>query len=282
MNRYQPILLSAAVLAACGQPDPEPGLDPAPVPPPVESPEVEFSEETKAAVDETFARELDVPAHYAEGWEVTPGWPGEYPPGFSILKEGVTVEGRETMDPTTDATLTCPLPRYATYQEWNGNRVAADDLRFAVATKLFDITVNQDISLDVPGEELEDPARTLNLKAGDTLVYKRYLGEGFAIIAHDGADYEFNEMDLRDATDIDTAGQDGRGGEDLWVQVTCSDAAQTRAWLLYDDVSTIDGIGPTPIMGYGESRDIMESDIAEIERQMEYDASIEDEPAPEE
>jgi len=272
MKFFTPIL-AIAVLAACGETVET--AAPEAVKPPLETVEVEMTAETQAEIEKTFNRTIDVPEFYAEGWEVTPGWPGEYPPGFSILNAGVTVMGREDMDPTLEPVLTCLLPKFATYQVWNVDRALKDDIIFAVATKMFDITMTQDTSIDVPGESLEDPYQKLDLKVGDTLVYKRYLGEGFAILARDGKDYEINEMDLQHTSDINTASQDGRGAEDLWVRATCADPARTRAWLQYKDVINIKGIGPTPIMGYAESRDITAEDIPEITRQMEYDDAVE-------
>lgn len=270
--KYLLPIFGTALLGACSETNEQP---PAPTPPPLEAPNVEFTAETQAAVEQTFSRPLEVPEHYTDGWEVTPGWPGEYPPGFSVMTTDVTVKGRETMDPTTAKTIDCPLPAMATYQEWNGKRVSTDDLRFAVATKLFNIEMLSDTSMEVPGEKLEDPPVTLSLKAGDTLTYKRYLGEGFAIIGYEDADYEINEMDLQGVSDIDTAADDGRGTEEMWVRVTCDDPQGSRAWLRYDDAIATTGIGPTPVMGYAESRDITAEDIPEMQRQMEYDAAAE-------
>lgn len=272
--KFFPPILAIAVLAACGE-APEPAAVPEAVKPPLETIEVEMTEETQAEIAKTFNRTLDVPEFYADDWEVTAGWPGEYPPGLSILKDGVTVMGREDMDPTLDKILTCPLPKFATYQVWNVDRALKDDIIFAVATKMFDITMTQETAIDVPGEKLEDPYKKLELSVGDKLIYKRYLGEGFAILALDGTDYEINEMDLQNTSDINTAAQDGRGAEDLWVRVTCTDAEKTRAWLNYQDIENINGIGPTPIMGFAESRDITAKDIPDITRQMEYDDATE-------
>lgn len=200
---------------------------------------------------------------YGDDWFVSGGWPGEYPPGFSILEDNVVLAGRADMDPDLAAEITCRMPKLATYQQWNTDRVDADDLDFVSASKKYEITMTANAPIAVPADELGYSTRQIDLKAGDVLTYKRYLGEGWAIISYQGTDYEINEAELVNVSNIDSSGQAVGSGEDLWVQVTCLDSKSTRAWLLYKEAMEDPGVGPTPVIGYGEARDLTPADLIE-------------------
>lgn len=256
-------LLAVTVLAvtACST-----SIDPAP-----SSQTVDMQDVTETPVSEPDTM-ID---SYAEGWDLSRGWPGEYPPGFSVLEEGVTLMGRSVMQPLSEADMPCPLPKFATYQQWNVARVESDDLDFRTATKLFEITMTTDAPIEVLADALGTTSKLLQLKTGDVLVYKRYLGEGFAIIAHDGVDYEINEVELSDISDFAEKSIAVGYQEDLWVNVKCADEPGNRAWILYDEARQNSGIGPTPIFGFGDSRDITGFDLPEIRQQIEMEEEYE-------
>ncbi len=212
---------------------------------------------------------------YDATWYISSGWPGEYPPGFSILEPGIVLTGRAQMHPLAEANLACPVEEFATYQPWNFVRAEADALDFRVATRLFEITMTTDAPIEVPADDMGYVLKLLPLKAGDVLTYKRYLGEGYAIIAHDGVDYEINEAELANVSDINRAVEAVDGGEDLWVEVKCHDAAASRAWVLYDEAIVTAGVGPTPITGYGMSVDLTPKDVDGVRLQMQLDADSE-------
>ncbi len=212
--------------------------------------------------------------YYATGWAVTGGWPGEYPAGFSILEENIVLEAHSRMHPLTPANVKCPVPQYATYQQWNIPRSQADNLNFQVATKIFNITITQDTTIEHPDNELAYRPKKLSLKTGDQLSYLRYLGEGFAIVEFEGKEYEIDEAGLHGVSDIDNSDNPDRNGEDLWLELTCADAKATRAWVLYDEVIRQDGVGPTPIIGYGESQDITQDDVQSIIEMMAINAEF--------
>lgn len=227
---------------------------------------------TEASKPAPTPNELDaaLPDYYASQWAVTAGWPGEYPAGFSILRDGVVLKAHSRMHPLTPARIDCPVPAYASYQQWNFERTEKDNLNFQVATKIFKITMTKDAGIEYPDDEMGYQSKTLNLKIGDQLSYLRYLGEGFTIVEFQGKEYEINEADLNEVSDINNV--NNYGGEDLWLELNCADANKTRAWVLYDEVIRQDGIGPTPIKGYGESYDIFESEVAGIRELMKLSA----------
>ncbi|MEE2920303.1 MAG: hypothetical protein VYC38_00940 [Pseudomonadota bacterium] len=249
------ILVAAGLLAACGQ---ERADEPVEAPAPLE-------EEAVSGLGSTLEEEpAPLPADdvdyqalsgYDDSWYVSAGWPGEYPAGFAVLDAGVTVPAWSVPNSAQAADTSCALPQYANYQLWNSDRVAADGLRFFVATKTFPVTLNQDASIEYISD---GDIRQLDLKAGDQLTYLRYLGEGFTVVSFEGTEYGINEAELRDISDIGAMPT----VEDQWVRVSCTGGDQ--AWLLYAAVIDQAGIVPSPMIGYGEAWDIAPEDADQV------------------
>lgn len=246
--------VAALVLAACGQSADTPSESDIIA---TDGSELESEEAGKAGPASDYVQpDYAKLSGYGEGWYISPGWPGEYPAGFVVLDEGVTVKARARPNPTATKDIDCTLPRLANYQLWNNPRVAADQLEFFVATRTFPVTLTQDAAIEFISDA--GSMQTLDLKQGDQFTYLRYLGEGFAILAYDGTEYDINEAELMNVTDI----QAGKGDEDEWIRVTCADGSQP--WLLYDEVVAADGIVPSPITGYGDASDIMPDQVETI------------------
>ena len=249
------ILIAAGLLAACGQERAEaPAETPAPATTEVTS-DLDSALEAEPAAPPVDDINYQALSGYDESWYVSAGWPGEYPAGFAVLDAGTTVPAWTVPNGANEADTSCALPQYANYQLWNYDRADADDLRFFVATKTFPVTLNQDASI----EYISDGGiHTLDLKAGDQLTYLRYLGEGFTVVSYDGAEYDINEAELRDISDIGSMPT----VEDQWVRVTCADG--TQPWLLYASVIDHPGIVPSPMLAYGEASDIAPEDAEQI------------------
>lgn len=259
------ILTLAASLAACGQPaetpasTPKPSADTADAPTEALPAEVPASAPLASPYDVAEAAPEDVDfaalAGYPDTWHVSYGWPGEYPSGFVVLEQGVTVPGRAKPNPKEPATISCTLPQYANYQIWNTARVRRDSLEFIVATRIEPVTMLVDAQVETPGDT---GMQVLALKAGDVLSYLRYLGEGFAIFGFNGQEYTINEAELRDISSISGAALD----EDQWVNVAC--IGGVRAWLKYDEAIADENIVPSPIVGFGEASDILPDEVDSV------------------
>lgn len=261
------VISSAAILAACVQTEP---LAPAPEPNnPAAATPVDASPTTDEQQNAEIAPSAEiVPGVYDESvWYLSPGWPGEYPPGFSVLHNGVSLIGRTHMNEVS-ATHVCPLPQNASYQLWNSERVEIDKLEFVTASQRINITITDEVTVDAPTDD--DWNNSLELKSGDTVTYLRYVAEGWAVMEHNSVEYQIEENALNGVSDIDTAFANAEDDR-LWVRVTCADENQTRAWLNFDEVIQTEGIVVTPITGYGESRDLTEEDrIAAVEETKFY------------
>ena len=265
--KYGWMLTAAILLAACGQSKDVPQeSDIVPVED-HEMAEPGSLSETPQASD-YVAPDFAKLSGYGEGWYISPGWPGEYPAGFVVLDEGISVMGRAKPNPASPQDKACTLPQLANYQLWNNPRVSSDELEFFVATKTFPVTLNQDAQIEYISDA--GSMQTLDLKQGDQLNYLRYLGEGFAILSYGGAEYDINEAELMNITDI----QATKGQEDEWLRVTCTDGS--RAWLLYDEVVTVPGIVPSPITGYGDASDITLDQVDGIRAEAEQNAALAD------
>jgi hypothetical protein len=251
--RFGWVLAGALLLAACGQKE---GT----------SPDAAASGAGPAAAAELAARpQLDYAAisGYDDTWFLSAGWPGEYPPGFAVLNADVKVPARARPNPTDPQDITCLLPQYANYQLWNNARTDEDQLEYFVATKKVPVTVLEDTEVEFVGAA---GIQTLSLKQGEQMTYLRYIGEGVTVLSFNGQEYEINEGELSNVTNIaDTALE-----ENLWVRVTCLGGKQ--AWLMFDEVIDETGIYPSPITGFGDAADIAPEEVETVREAIASDA----------
>lgn len=258
--RFGWILSAALFVAACGQSDVAPdGAAEGPVGDEAAIVASDTDEAAAAPVETDYA----ALSGYDDSWFLSPGWPGEYPPGFAVLDAEVKVPARARPNPTDPQDITCHLPQYANYQLWNNLRNDSDDLDYFVATKKLPVTVLEDTEVEFVGDA---GIEKLALKAGDQLTYLRYIGEGFTVMSFNGREFDINEGELREITDIGAIENE----EDLWVQVTCLGGKQ--AWLLFDEVVQEKGVYPSPITGYGEAHDILPEEVENVRAMMSPDA----------
>ncbi len=250
------VLAGALLLAACGRNE---GTSP-------DTAAVGTGADAAAAAAEQAARPaLDYAAlsGYDTSWFLSPGWPGEYPPGFAVLEADVKVPARARPNPTDPQDISCLLPQYANYQLWNNARADQDRLEYFVATKKVPVTVLEDTEIEFVGA---NGIEKLSLKTGDQLTYLRYIGEGFTVLEFNGREFDINEGELSNVTDIANTLLE----ENLWVRVTCLGGKQ--AWLMFDEVIEEAGIYPSPITGYGNAADIAPEDVDSVREAIATDA----------
>ena len=185
---------------------------------------------------------------YPAGWEMQPYWSGEYPNAFAITQEGVTVMAHPVITFEEYPPIYCGLPQKAVYSPWNGQRRESDDLEFVAMVYPTTFTINEDTTIEV---FVGDGAEELNLTAGDQLIYKSYLAEGFFVAEKDGVLYEMNETELPQSTAFEQGPEDQE-----WVRVTCDDADQTRAWIRFEDALNANGVERYEYTGFGEAADL--------------------------
>ena len=258
--RWSWMLAGALVLAGCGQETAAPAGD---------SRDAEYgSEDYEIAADEPPARPTRPPLDYAalsgydEGWALNAGWPGEYPPGFAVLDADVRVPARARPNPTDPQDVSCLLPQYANYHLWNEGRVDNDNLEFFVATRKFPVTVLEDADVEfVANRDIE----TLSLSAGDRLTYMGYLGEGFMVLDFGGEQFQINESELREISDIGAI----ENQEHLWVRVACM--AGRQAWLMFDEAILEEGVYPSPMTRIRQAEDVYPEDVESIRAMMSPD-----------
>jgi len=239
-------LLSGALLAACGPGDPQaPAPDAAEPETVIEAPAGDAP--TADDAGEAVAPEI-ASIGYPDGWEMQDYWSGEYPNGFAVTAEGVTVMGHETITFGEYPPIYCGLPHKATYSPWNGARVESDDLTFVAMVYPTTFTIKEDTSIEV---FIDEGVSQLALQAGDVLTYKSYLAEGFFIAEKDGVLYEMNESELPQSTEFEQGPDDQE-----WVLVTCADAENTRAWVQYEQALQAPGVEPYEYTGFGEAADL--------------------------
>lgn len=240
------------VLTACNPSGPEP----TPEPPasdqdeaPVDDVQNDPSTTEVAAEPEAAPSPEDIPTKgYPEGWEMQLYWSGEYPNSFSVTQEGVTVMGHETITFGEYPPIYCGLPHKATYSPWNRERNERDRIEYVAMVYPTTFTIKEDVTISVL---VGDGEEELSLSAEDQMIYKSYLAEGFFIAEKDGVQYEMNEADLPQSTVFEQGPEDQE-----WVRVTCTDADQTRAWVLYEDAIGTPGVEPYEYTGFAEASDL--------------------------
>lgn len=241
------VLATSLVLTACNPSDPVPAETDTIAPD--TAPDAAPDTGTETDLTEILSEPDDIETiGYPDGWEMQLYWSGEYPNGFAVTQEGTTVMGHETITFGEYPPIYCGLPHKATYSPWNVDRMISDELIFVSMTYPTTFTINEDVSLEV---FVGDGVEQLDLKAGETLIYKSYVAEGFFIAEKDGVSYEMNEAALPQSTEFEQGPED-----EEWVQVTCADADKTRAWVRYDQALQAPGVEPYEYTGFGEAADL--------------------------
>ncbi|MCR9270478.1 MAG: hypothetical protein NXH72_10860 [Hyphomonadaceae bacterium] len=242
---------TSLLIAACSpgpQTDETPALAPA-VPETEDTSEADLTPIVDPNPQPSLAEELQIETiGYPDGWVLQPFWSGEYPNAFSVTQEGVTVMGHETITFEEYPPIYCGLPHKATYSPWNSARRESDSLEFVAMVYPTTVTLQEDVSLQAL---IGDGEEQLDLKAGDQLIYKSYLAEGFFIAEKDGIQYELNEGDLPQSTVFEQGPEDQE-----WVHVTCTDADQTRAWIRFEDALSAQGVERYEYTGFAVAEDL--------------------------
>ena len=180
-------------------------------------------------------------------YTITGFWAGEYPSGFAIAREDVTLYGYDDVVEGFSPTKACPMLHKAAYHPWNAARNEADQIIYKSVVPKTLITMLADTVIDTATGQTEIK---LDLKAGETLTYITYIGENWFIAEYDGVEYEFNggsfTADIADFPDISTP--------DEWVNVACTDG--TRAWLKYADAIKAYGVRVHGSETYGTASDL--------------------------
>ena len=237
MLRIALTALAGLALTACGPAN----QAAAPAPTPLSEPALVSDAPTEPMV-------ATIPT-YDQTWHVGDFWSGEYPDGFTVKGDGVTLIGRAEMLPGAPRNITCMLPDGANYTPWNVERAEADDLKFVSANKITKITITKDVELDSYDD---DSPIKLSLKTGDELHYLYYIAEGFFMAEYQGQDYELLETDMNDSAKFETGGSTHE-----WVNVKCDDGDGTRAWLLLSEVQGSPGTARTEHDQYGAAHDLI-------------------------
>lgn len=186
---------------------------------------------------------------YGDGWYRGDFWSGEYPDGFTVLKD-TTMLLRPRLDPAAEPSIDCPLAAKATYQQWNTDRVAAEGLDFVSLTEIEDMVVKEPYEATLYAE-IDSTETTIAFKAGDTWRYLAYYGEGAFLMQYKGVNYSGDQ----DLADVSKSTREGARGYDEWLRINC--ANNKWGWLFMGDVA-IDDVtfaGPN-ITGYGVATDL--------------------------
>jgi hypothetical protein len=188
-------------------------------------------------------------AGYDSSWYLDEYWVGEYPNAISIVKKGVKVPGRPTMDKDRKPTMACELPYKAVFSPWNSRRNRLSAARYYTAAKIIVLTAEKDFDLAI------DECATLAIRKGDRIEYMIYGAEGYFTVRIAGKLHSAGQDLFEDGkvSGFPEAGQDS----DEWIQVKCMNGR--TAWVSVDEATRIQGVASGPWGGmqeYGKVRDL--------------------------
>ena len=170
-------------------------------------------------------------AAYDQTWYQANFWSGEYPNGFSIVKDGVSVPARASTDLDLPLDIQCSLPKKAVYHQWNAARQAD----FRTYSKIIPMTANVDLEIGY--------TETAQVRAGDLIEYLIYGADGMFFVRYNGVEYEADQELLTKVTYDEKAMETP---QDEWIGVTCLDGS--TAWIFMRDLYTVDRDGNTAWM----------------------------------
>lgn len=185
---------------------------------------------------------------YGEDWYKAEFWSGEYPNGFTVLKDTV-LKLRPALDATAEKTIDCPVSAKATYQQWNMQRVLDEGLTFISFTEKDVMKVGKPYDAKLLRYDGSDTLE-VSFKPGDEWTYLAYFGEGAFLMEYDGAEYEGDQ----DLLDVSEPAKPGDRGYDEWLRINCQN--NQWGWLFMGDLvkDEVTFTGPN-ILGYGEAAD---------------------------
>ena len=192
-----------------------------------------------------FAQSVEA---YDQSWYRATFWTGEYPAGFTVLKD-VTVELRPRLDPKADKTVACDLPAKATYQAWNAARVDEQGLTFVSFTKIAEYKLTKDYEATLYRSD-DGTEQQVSFEAGDSWRYLTYYAEGAFLLEYEGVRYDGDQSLFEVSEEIGS-----NEGYDEWLRINCPN--NQWGWLFMGDITIDDLTFAAPnITGYGESRDL--------------------------
>ncbi len=181
-------------------------------------------------------------------WYEADYWGGEYPPGFTMATS-LTTPIRTDTDPNAPRSVDCALEKGATYQPWNGERVASARLEFITYSPIVNYQVSGALQVTVT-RQTDNVETTLSFADGDAWDKLIYVGEGSFLMRRDGVIYMAGQ-DLMDAAM--TGDPASELSPDEWLGLDCANGAS--GWLLLSDVVGQPGFDEPNITGYGTAAD---------------------------
>lgn len=169
---------------------------------------------------------------YDSSWYKSPGWSGEYPPGFQVTKRGVTVLGRKTVDETEVPSVKCVLKR----NKYTPGK-ALPKAEYMEVSKIIPMTAKQDFTYATSAynEQTQDfDDYTIDIKKGDIVEYLTYYAEGSFRARYKGKEFDA-EQDLFDNVEYDLLA-DGTSPfiNEQWINLSCMN--KVNVWLNLKDL----------------------------------------------
>ena len=175
-------------------------------------------------------------SEYETTWYFTDFWPGEYPPRFSVVKEGVVLAGRSEMKLTAAKNVKCPVPQFATFSPWNYERNALDNLQYKSVVKPSPVMMTESVQVQARSEFGGDSGLTLDLQEGDILGRLVGIDEDHALYRFQDNNYIIASAELYGKAQFEENPQ----RYDFWINLPAENGG--RGWVLLSDAIATEGI----------------------------------------
>jgi hypothetical protein len=188
---------------------------------------------------------------YDKTWYKADYWPGEYPEGFSIKADNVTLAARKKPDPKIKTSLQCAVPKNAVFHPWNESR----DARYRSYSKIVPLKAKAEFVYEFTTEDGHTSARTV--ESGEIIEYLAYQAEGHFFVRFQGKVMTAGQDLFDQVATVDQA----LFGDDQWVEIPCGEGV--RGWILLSDLrhadgTWIEGLDGPHITEYGKASDLAE------------------------
>lgn len=186
---------------------------------------------------------------YGDEWYRAEFWSGEYPGGFTVLKD-TTLMLRPELLPSAEKTVACDLRAKATYHPWNPARALSDGLRFVSFTEIDELEIAAPLDAVLYGGA-DDAEKTVTFAPGARWRYLAYYAEGTFLMEYEGEQYTGDQSLFEASKPV----KPNAGRYEEWLRINCPN--NTWGWLFMPDLVTDDVTFRGPNIGeYGTASDL--------------------------
>lgn len=189
---------------------------------------------------------------YGSDWFGSETWYGDWPNGFAVIQNNVSLPAHSTMDPNKPADLKCVIPKNTVVHIWNVDR----SFQWYTYSKIVPLKIVSEVQTTLYDQR--GRGILAQIAPGEGIDFLTYESDNFALFRFRGGIFE---ADLSLLDHVDRPSATSNVARDQWVYVDC--ANKVSGWILFQDIlddqgEYIKGLASwvLGLKGYGEVRDL--------------------------